>query len=615
MSTYTSILDGQLVWPAYSFGQTIALISNLTLSWPNQFQDANLVVTNIMNVTPDAGGRTLRMPDATQTSNFISTLVVNTGGFTFTLIDNSGGTIIACTAGSTNFVYLDDNTTVAGNWRTNPSGGGYVAVTSVAAVTAGSAAINNIGIAGSPITTTGTFTFTLLNDLLALSSFAASTGIVARTASNAFTLRNLTGTAGQIVVTNGAGIAGNPTFALATAITGINSILVGNLSLASNTISSINMNGNIILDANGTGNIQLSNETRILDGSDFRFYTPGNSHYIGFSAGVSSVDVDLTWPTVAPVGGQVLSYTGGTSLGWANVTTFGGPSTINAFPRYSNITGSLKDSIILADDSGNITGSASILVGQIGIGTLDPQTITTTAANENLKLSPNGSGQVSGPSGIISAPGYTFTGKTTNGMWSSAANTIDFSTNAFRALQLVASPASSANYLTLTSDVAANPVIIGATGAGADVGIKFSLKGAGNLQNVDGTQAKPAYSFASETNSGMYLLTTHVLGISINNFPILTFNNAGNVGLSTGNTFNAVGVNVFAISSGTPPNAGLTDALQIYCDDISAGNTSLCWYGEGTGGVSVVSPTSPNRTIAIKVNGTIFYIAAKTTND
>jgi hypothetical protein len=43
-----------------------------------------------------------------------------------------------------------------------------------------------------------------------------------------------------------------------------------------------------------------------------------------------------------------------------------------------------------------------------------------------------------------------------------------------------------------------------------------------------------------------------------------------------------------------------------------SGGTAAAWK---LGTVATVSPTSPNRTIEVEINGTIYYLAAKTTND
>ena len=83
-------------------------------------------------------------------------------------------------------------------------------VTSIAAT--GSTGLT---VGGSPITSAGTLTFTLASILSSLSSLA-TTGLVVNNAGSIQGV-TLTGTAGNIVVTNGTGVGGAPTFNLATA--------------------------------------------------------------------------------------------------------------------------------------------------------------------------------------------------------------------------------------------------------------------------------------------------------------------------------------------------------------------------------------------------------------
>lgn len=75
-------------------------------------------------------------------------------------------------------------------------------------------------VGGSPITGSGTLTFTLGTELQGLSG-VASNGLVTRTAAGTYTGRTVTGTASNIVVTNGDGVAGSPTINLATAGTAV----------------------------------------------------------------------------------------------------------------------------------------------------------------------------------------------------------------------------------------------------------------------------------------------------------------------------------------------------------------------------------------------------------
>ena len=84
-------------------------------------------------------------------------------------------------------------------------GGGTGTVTSVAAT----APAAGFTISGSPITTSGTFVFTLSDDLSAVEGLSGI-GIAVRTASNTWTNRSITAGTG-ISVTNGDGVSGNPT--------------------------------------------------------------------------------------------------------------------------------------------------------------------------------------------------------------------------------------------------------------------------------------------------------------------------------------------------------------------------------------------------------------------
>lgn len=94
------------------------------------------------------------------------------------------------------------------------TGASSAAVRSIS-VPAGMSITNADGVAGNP-------TIALADDLAALEALA-STGILVRTGSNTYSLRTITGTANEIGVTNGNGVSGNPTLALANATTDFSS--------------------------------------------------------------------------------------------------------------------------------------------------------------------------------------------------------------------------------------------------------------------------------------------------------------------------------------------------------------------------------------------------------
>jgi hypothetical protein len=391
-TTYTDVYSGNTVGPAFPQYTAFSLSSSIELSWATDFQNLNMLVSVNMDITPTAGGFTVKMPDATKYGSGFACTINNPGAFDFQLLDNAGALIIAIPAGTAKVIWLISNATVAGTWRTFPNPSGGAAVTSVNAFSGS----DNLIITGVPIINTGTIDFQLAKDLLALSTFGASGfGIPVRTADDTWTLRGISGTTNQVSVVNPLGIAGNMTISLAPTITGLTSIAVGQLSLSGNTIASANVDGPVIINPNGVGVIQLAKATEILDGNSLKFYTIGNGYHFSIRAGAALVNLDLLWPTTTPTTGQVLSYGVGGQLTWASIATLPGISTEDALARYSNSAGALQDSPIIVTDAGNVTGLLSCAIGSIvvGSGTLFPaQTIATSVTDGYLIFEPNGAG-------------------------------------------------------------------------------------------------------------------------------------------------------------------------------------------------------------------------------
>lgn len=395
---------GDPVQPAQSGFLSLTLSANTQMSWPIQFQNTNLNVANYMVVSPTANGFVLTLPPATDVSVGVATIVNNPTIYSFAIHKFDGTLLFNSTAGTAEYMILADNTTAGGTWYTHPFAVGGSSVTSINATSSS----NNLVIGGVPIVSAGTITFALANDLLSLTSFAG-VGITCHIAANTYALRNIVGTANQIGIVNSDGVAGDITISLAPNITGITSIAVGDMLLQTRTISTVNVNEDLILAPNGIGLTRIQGGgLRVESGLPVYFYATNNVNYTAFNSGAQAANISLTWPTVAPTAGQVLSYTGvGTALGWANVTTFGGPSTTGAIPRYTNTTGSLGNSTVLLDLLGNITAVNSIAVGHLllgGTGGDLPNTIASTDANGNIYLTPNGLGGVvsGGPLSILS---------------------------------------------------------------------------------------------------------------------------------------------------------------------------------------------------------------------
>jgi hypothetical protein len=89
----------------------------------------------------------------------------------------------------------------------------------------------------------------------------------------------------------------------------------------------------------------------------------------------------------------------------------------------------------------------------------------------------------------------------------------------------------------------------------------------------------------------------------------MTLDGSGNLGLAT-STFGTSATNTFAVFTGTAPTTGPADSVQFYSTDLSAGNTIPSFYTEGTN-VGTGTPAA-NRTIAVRFNGTVYYLLAST---
>lgn len=102
------------------------------------------------------------------------------------------------------------------------TGAGTVATRTLTGPAAGITVTNGDGVAGNP-------TLALANDLAALEGLG-STGLAARTAADTWAQRTITGTANKITVTNGDGVAGNPTLTIPDAVTLVTPTVTGLLT-------------------------------------------------------------------------------------------------------------------------------------------------------------------------------------------------------------------------------------------------------------------------------------------------------------------------------------------------------------------------------------------------
>ena len=124
MTTYTNPFTGQTIEPSAISYESLSLIADTTLDWPINGNNTT-PASSIADVTTTSySGLSLLLPPATQVSVGQSILIRNVGSLTFTVKNNAGGTIVSAASGVAYFIYLTDNSTVAGSWATVTFGAG-----------------------------------------------------------------------------------------------------------------------------------------------------------------------------------------------------------------------------------------------------------------------------------------------------------------------------------------------------------------------------------------------------------------------------------------------------------------------------------------------------------
>jgi hypothetical protein len=122
--SYTDVFGGNLIFPSQLSYLMITTAVDVTLQWPTEQQiTGDSVVADVMDVDTTAPSLNVDMPDARNTSTGNKATFNNRGANSFTVRDNTGGTIQQVLSGEQWVVVLTDNSTQAGIWTTFQLGG------------------------------------------------------------------------------------------------------------------------------------------------------------------------------------------------------------------------------------------------------------------------------------------------------------------------------------------------------------------------------------------------------------------------------------------------------------------------------------------------------------
>lgn len=155
MSVYTQVFGGSTIYPSDVSYLALALDADETLQWPLEASTGNNLVARIIDITP-SGAYSIFLPPADQTGVGQTVLFNNLGPASVTIKDNDGNTLLSIAQGLQWQLYLTDNSTAAGTWRSYQMGASTAQAQASALAGYGLAATGSTLSQSTPVTLFGT---------------------------------------------------------------------------------------------------------------------------------------------------------------------------------------------------------------------------------------------------------------------------------------------------------------------------------------------------------------------------------------------------------------------------------------------------------------------------
>lgn len=441
-------------------GSPITTSGVITLSLGNELQGFSSLTTNGFVQRTGVGAYST-----------VATIPLAAGGTGQTTATGALNALLPTQTGNTGKVLTTNGTTTS--WTSSAG-----SVTSVAATASGVGII----ISGSPITSSGTLTFTLGAELQALSGLSGA-GFVARTGSPGYTPRVLTAGSANIVITNADGVAGNPTIDLNPTIATLPSLQITESQVTSLVSDLAGKQGaiqyyqNDIAHPAGT----RGGATEIIFGA-------------GITAGISGNTLTIS-ATATPSGGTVTEV---------DITTSSGPVVI--------VSGSVSSiGTLHVDVNAELVGLGNLattgIVERTGAGAY-----TTLAV---IPLTAGGTGAATAAAALTNLlptqtgnAGKVLTSNGTTATWSSSATGVTSFNTRTGAITLTSADVTSALGFTPATTNVFTPTVDGLAPLSGGGTVKFL--------RADGTWAAPPSGAGSVTS----IAATGSTGITVGGSPI-----------------------------------------------------------------------------------------------
>ena len=132
---FTDVFGGELLFPSQTSYISITTAVDVTLQWPREQQIGGVnIVADFIDLDASVPSLNIDMPSASFTSTGNKTTFNNLGANTFTVRDNTGGTIQSVQPGEQWVLVLTDNGSTAGLWSTFQLGGNAATQASASAL-------------------------------------------------------------------------------------------------------------------------------------------------------------------------------------------------------------------------------------------------------------------------------------------------------------------------------------------------------------------------------------------------------------------------------------------------------------------------------------------------
>lgn len=166
MPGYTEVFGGSVIYPSQTTYLPLNISTDVQLSWPLEQQTDSTggdIVADIMDITASGPGLNIDLPDARQATQGFTALFNNVGAETVTIRSATGATIISLVSGSAWQIYLTDNSTESGTWRTFQYGASVSVANAAALAGSGLKAISTTLNQSMPVTGTSTTPTAIVN--------------------------------------------------------------------------------------------------------------------------------------------------------------------------------------------------------------------------------------------------------------------------------------------------------------------------------------------------------------------------------------------------------------------------------------------------------------------